>query len=58
MFSQCTYLSYIDLSDFDTSEVASMEQMFYYDSRLTSLDFSFSDLKKSIKSGSSISTLS
>lgn len=46
MFSQCTYLSYIDLSDFDTLEVASMEQMFYYDSRLTSLDFSFSDLKK------------
>ena len=38
MFSQCSYLSSIDVTHFNTEKVTDMSFMFYYCDRLTSLD--------------------
>ena len=40
MFSRCSSLTSLDLSNFDTSNVTDMNSMFYYCSSLTSLDLS------------------
>lgn len=40
MFNGCSYLTSLDLSSFDTSNVADMAHMFHNCSNLTSLDIS------------------
>ena len=40
MFDGCSNITYIDLSNFNSSEVKEMTHMFYYCSSLTSLDLS------------------
>ena len=46
MFSFCSGLTSLDLSNFDTSNVINMSSMFYYCSGLTSLDLSSFDTSK------------
>ena len=46
MFYQCSYITEIDLSNFDSSEVIDMAGMFYNCSSLTSLDLSNFDTSK------------
>ncbi len=43
MFHGCNYLRELDLSSFDTSNVTSMDSMFYYDISLTSINFKNAD---------------
>ena len=46
MFSECSSLTSLDVSNFDTSKVTNMEGMFYKCSSLTSLDVSKFDTSK------------
>ena len=40
MFKGCISLKYISLSNFDTSKVTTMREMFYYSTSITSIDLS------------------
>jgi len=46
MFNNCTSLTTLDLSNFDTSKVTNMSYMFYYCTSLTTLDVSNFDTSK------------
>ena len=51
MFFDCTSLTSLDLSNFDTSQVTEMFGMFYSCSSLTSLDLSYFDTSQVIDMG-------
>ena len=51
MFYGCSSLTYLNLSNFNTSLVANMDSMFYYCSSLTELDLSYFDTSTVIKMG-------
>jgi len=50
MFWDCSSLTTLDLSNFDTSEVTNMQSMFSHCSSLTNLDLSNFYTSKAIKS--------
>ena len=52
MFSDCSSLTFLDLSNFETSQVTNMEQMFFGCQSLTSLDLSNIDTSQVINMGS------